>query len=75
MHLLVAHDETPGQIAICNDDYKFVAFSYSILHEFAVNKLTCISHSEIVSTLHSQRTDSYKILRRIAFIIDKLDIP
>ena len=30
-HLRVAHDETPKQIAIYNDDYKFDAFSHSIL--------------------------------------------
>jgi len=75
LHLPVAHDETPGHIASCNDDYKFVVFSYSILQEFAVvNEVTGISHSEIVSALHNQRTDSYKILR-IAFIINMLDIP
>ena len=26
LHLLVAYDETPRQIAICNDDYKFAIF-------------------------------------------------
>jgi len=31
LHLLVAYDETPKQIAIYNDDYKFDAFSHSIL--------------------------------------------
>ena len=76
LHLPVAHDETPKQIAICNNDYKFAVFSYSILQEFVVvNEVTNISHSEIVSMLHSQRINSYKILKRIAFIADKLDIP
>jgi len=27
LHLHVAYDETLRQIAICNDDYKFIAFS------------------------------------------------
>ena len=41
LHLLVAHDETSRQIAICNDDYRFAAFSHSILQEFAVvNEVT-----------------------------------
>ena len=31
LHLPVAYDETPRQIAICNDDYKFAAFSHNIL--------------------------------------------
>ena len=31
LHLPIAHDETCRYIAICNDDYKFAAFSYSIL--------------------------------------------
>jgi len=30
-YLLVAHDETAGQVASCNDDYKFDVFLYSIL--------------------------------------------
>ena len=76
MNLHVVHDETPRQVAICNDDYKFAALSHNILQDFAVvNEVTGISHSEIVTTLHNQRTYSYKILRRIAFITDKLDIP
>ena len=29
--LLVTHDKIPRQITICNDDYKFTAYSYSIL--------------------------------------------
>ena len=31
LYLSVAYNETPRHIEICNDDYKFVAFSYSIL--------------------------------------------
>jgi len=74
-YICLAYDETLRQIAICIDDYKFVAFSYSILQEFAVNKeVTCMSHLEIVMALHSQRTGSYRVLRGIAFITDKLDI-
>ena len=37
LHFLVSHDEISRQIVICNDDYKFVAYPYSILHEFAVD--------------------------------------
>ena len=31
LHLSVTYDETFRQIAICNDDYKFVKFSHNIL--------------------------------------------
>jgi len=31
LHLPEIHDETCKQITICNDDYKFVAYSHSIL--------------------------------------------
>jgi len=44
----------------------FTAFSHSILQEFAVNKVTCMIHSEIVRTLHNQRTGSYRVLKRNA---------
>ena len=44
LHLPVAHDETPRQIAIYNGNYKFVAFSHSILQEFVVaNEVKYIS--------------------------------
>jgi len=36
LHLPVAYDETPRQKAICNDNYKFAAFSHNILQEFTV---------------------------------------
>jgi len=54
LRLLVAHDGTPIQKTICNDNYKFATFSHSILHEFAVvNKVTSIFYFELVMTLHS----------------------
>jgi len=54
LHLLITYNEIPRQIAICNDDYKFAAFSRSILQEFAVvNKVTGMIHSEIEKTLHN----------------------
>jgi len=57
LHLRVANDETLRQIAICSDDYKFVAFSHNILHEFTlINEVTCMFHPEIV--MYSQRTGS-----------------
>jgi len=31
LHLPAAHNEISKQIVICNDDYKFVAYSHSIL--------------------------------------------
>ena len=74
--LHVAHDESPRQIEICNDDYKFDAFLHNILQEFAVvKKVICIFHSEIVRTLHNHRTYSYRDLRRNDFITNELEIP
>ena len=37
--------------------------------------MTGIFHPEIMSTFHTQHTGTYKILRRVASITDKLDIP
>ena len=73
LHLPVVYDETPRQIAVCNDDYKFDAFSY-ILQEFAVNEVTCMFHPDVVMTLHNQRTCSYRVLKRNASITYELDI-
>ena len=74
-HLRVAHDETPKQIAIYNDDYNLLHFRIVSCRFAVVNEVTGIFHSEIVSTLHSQPTNSYNILKRIASITDKLDFP
>jgi len=39
LHLPVARvDDITRPIAICNDTYKFVAYLYSILQKFAVDK-------------------------------------
>ena len=55
LYLHVAHDDSLSrQIAICNDNYKFVAYPYSILQEFAAdNKVIVTSHSETVRKLHA----------------------
>ena len=34
LYLPVAYDETLRKITVCNDDYKFAAFSHNILQEF-----------------------------------------
>ena len=71
LYLPVAYAE----IAICNDDYKFAAFSHSILQEFKhVNEVTGMFHPLIVIMLHSQCRWSYRVLRGIASITNKLDI-
>jgi len=73
-HFPVAHDNLTRQIAICNDKYKFVAYSYSILQEFAVdNKMVVTSHSETVRKLHAWRTNSKMILKKIVSITYELD--
>jgi len=55
LHLPVAHDDNLTiQIAICNDNYKFAAYLYSIVHEFAIdNKVIVTSYSETVRKLHA----------------------
>jgi len=65
LHLFVAHiDDITRMIAICNDTYKFVTCSYSILQEFAVdNKVMVTSHPEVVRKLHTWRTYFDRILK------------
>lgn len=36
LYLPVLHDETRIWITICNDNYKFIVFSHSILQEYVV---------------------------------------
>ena len=36
LHLLVAHIDITKPIAICNDSYRFVAYSYNILQEIGI---------------------------------------
>jgi len=44
LHLLFAHiDDMNRPIAICNDTYKFVAYPYSILQEFAVDNKVMVT--------------------------------
>jgi len=72
----VAHDDSLTRyIAIYNDNYKFSACLYSILQEFAVeNEVNVTSHPEIRRELHVQCTCSSKVLKRFAFITNKLDV-
>jgi len=62
-------------------DYKFVAYQYSILQEFAIkNVVMVIIHSErfslgTVNQLHGRCICPSKVLRRITFVTDELDIP
>jgi len=70
LHLAFAHiDDITKPITIYNDIYKFAAYPYSTLQEFAVdNKVTVTSHPEAVRKLHAWRTDFDKILKRSAAI-------
>jgi len=76
LHLLVAHiDDITRLIAICNDTYKFVAYSYSSLQKFIVdNKMMVTSYSEVVRKLHAWHTDFDRILKSasIAYELDNL---
>jgi len=79
--LLVAHDEIPEEIAIYNDYYKFIAYSHSILQEFAIDDdVTFTIHfktfsPKTVRKIHARCTGFYRVLRRIASITHELDIP
>ena len=55
LYLVIAHiDDITWLIVICNDAYKFIAYPYSILQDFAVNnKVIVTSHPEAVIKLHS----------------------
>ena len=74
LHLPVTDDEISRQIAICNGDYKFAAYTYSILQEFAVDdEVMVMVHFErfppgTVRKLHARHTCSYRVLRMIASI-------
>ena len=44
LHLPVAHiDDITRLIAICNDIYKFAAYTYSIFEEFAVDNKVMVT--------------------------------
>ena len=59
LHLpVVYHYNLTKQIAICNNNYKFAAYSYSILQEFVVDsKVMVTNHTEAVKKLHAWRTN------------------
>jgi len=47
LHLPEMHDETHKQVTICNNKYKFVIYSHSILQEYIVkNVVMVVIHSE-----------------------------
>jgi len=55
LHLLIARDDNiTRHIAVYNDNYKFTAYSYSILQKFTIdNNVIVTSHSETVRKLHT----------------------
>jgi len=66
LHVPVMHDEISRQIAICNDDYKFVTYPHSILHEFAVNNKVMIAiHFEWVplGTVRKLHNDIHVLMK------------
>jgi len=77
LHLHVAQiDEITRSIETCNDTYKFVAYLYSILQEFAVDsKVMVTNHPETVKKLNAWCTDFDKILKRSISIAYKLQAP
>jgi len=63
-------------IAIYNVTYKFVAYSYNILQEFAFDsKVMVTSHPEIVRKLHVWRKDFDKNMKRSASIAYESNSP
>ena len=75
-HLHVAHDDDiTTHLANCDENYKFAAYTYSILQKFAIdNKVIVRSHSETMRKLHVWRTSFDKVMKRSASISYKLDI-
>ena len=72
LHLSIAHDDITRQLANCDENYKFYAYSYSM---FAVySEVFVTSHLEIVRKSHTWRTGSPRVLRRLALMPDELDI-
>jgi len=75
LHLPVAYNDITRQLANNNVNYKFSACPYSILREFAVeNEVTVTSHPEIGWELHLRCICSSKVLKRFAFITDRLAV-
>ena len=76
LHLSLVHDEITRHLANCDENYKFIAYPYSILQEFAVhNKVIVTNHTETVRKLHTWRTCSDRVLKRSASVTYVLDIP
>ena len=77
LHLPDAYkDDITGQLANCDDKYKFSVYPYSMLQEFAVDSEVIVtSQPEIVRKSHSWRTGFLRVLRRVALMTDELDIP
>ena len=47
LHLPEIHDEIHRQITICYEDYKFAAYSHSILLKFVIKNMVMVMiHSE-----------------------------
>ena len=63
LHLLVAHDDDSTRyLANCDENYKFDAYPYSTLQEFAVdNTLIVTSHPKTARKLHAWRKGSNKL--------------
>jgi len=74
LHFPITYDDITRQLANDNDNYIFVC-PYSILQEFAVEiEVMVTSHPEVLRELHVRCTSSSKFLRKVAFIIDELDV-
>jgi len=78
LYLLEMHDDICKQITICNDDYKFDVYPYSILQEFTFKNVVIVTiHSErfslgTVSQFYARRTCPIRVMRRITSITNKL---
>ena len=69
LHLSVAHnDDIIRHLVNCDENYKFVVYSDSILQEFIVNKVIVISYPETMRKLHAWRTGFNRVLKRSASI-------
>ena len=76
LHLSLVHEDIAKQLANYNDNYNFFVYPYSKLQKFIVNsKMIVTNHLKIVRKSHAWHTGFPRVMRRLALMTEKLDIP
>ena len=72
LHLPIARDDDiTRQLVICNNNYNFYVYPYSILQKFTVDsKVIVTSHPKIVRKSRAWHTDFSRVLRRLTLTTD-----